>query len=346
MINNLYEEVKKELSKQNKYVIDNNVRWGLLVLFYLKYLCDKKKYKFEDVIRSDSIEPFLSIDIPNSYYKVKYKDSKLNKLLSQIENEDLNKLIIEYINYIQKDKLNLIDDTKKKIVFTNAYNLINYDKLGKTTYISYNDDLSKIGLKTYQLFDEMLKVKNKYLSNIEDAKVDKNTLIYLYDDIIGYRYRQTEYIISKIYSYVVKNRKTSIILETEYKRIAKLKYESDYSFLNKVLIMKNSDTVYLYFNYKKSDLISIIMYDEEKIKSIDKLKEKLLKDRRQKDVLIKVSREEVKSNSGRIGFKIYQDKDEKKRTIQKIVDENSYLTDKLSKINDIIKEEINKLINK
>ena len=80
---------------------------------------------------------------------------------------------------------------------------------------------------------------------------------------------------------------------------------------------------------------------------MDKLEQIIKLNRKQKDVLVKVTPEDIRQNNYRLGFKLYQTEMKgENKSINELVDENTKLVDLLANINQDIELELNKLINK
>ena len=101
------------------------------------------------------------------------------------------------------------------------------------------------------------------------------------------------------------------------------------------------------FDNIESTEISIINYDKDKINSLDKLYNIIKTNRKQKDILVKTTYNELRENNLRIGFNLYQlEKENKVRDINKIIDENTRLLEQLNDINEDVENYWNKLFTK
>jgi len=117
-------------------------------------------------------------------------------------------------------------------------------------------------------------------------------------------------------------------------------------YMSKVLLFDEANT-FVYYENKKDDKVSIINYNKDKINSLEKLNKIIEINRKQKDILVKTTIEDIKNNCYRIGFRLYQEASvDSTRNINEIVDENTRLIDRLARLNNEIEQEINKLINR
>ena len=345
MYSELSEAISKKLKKVRKYISNSDLEYFYIMLLYLKYLCDNNKYTYEEVIKEKSIEKYIKEFSPllKGIYNL-YKDTDVNKLLTFIQFEDLKNLIYNFIDSYKINKIDIIDNNKKVIYLTNSYPFSIYDVNGGILYSNYDSvRINERKCELFKLIDKMLNIKNAYKTQIDKNDVLEDSLIYIYDDTLKYRYIKSINILECVYKYVRNFPNNKLIFETKYNKIATLKYRFYYERLRRVIMLNKSDTVYLEYNTDLSNKVSIIMYDSTKDINLKKIIEN---DRKQKDILVKVTLDEICENNGKIGFRIYQNKSKETRNINDIVDENSRLINNLTIINEIIKEEVDKLINR
>ena len=215
-----------------------------------------------------------------------------------------------------------------------------YDKYGKTTYI-YPYDKDDY-FDNYKILDEILGINNKYIKE-KDIKIDNYKYLYIFDNTPRYRSdrHDNEYTIIDKYIDKIDN----IILYTNYNKINNVRSCRHLLRYMKTIIIDNNRAIVI-FNKEMNDEISIINYNSNKI-SKDKLLSIVNNNRKQKDVLVKTSLDEIGNNNYRIGFNLYQlDNNDKVKDINKIVDENTDYLERLNKINQTVETEINKLLNK
>lgn len=69
--------------------------------------------------------------------------------------------------------------------------------------------------------------------------------------------------------------------------------------------------------------------------------------RKQKDILVKITKQDIINNNYRIGFNLYQlEKTNKIKDINKIVDQNTRYLQRLNTLNQQVETQINKLLNR
>ena len=313
-------------------------------LIYLKYLCDNGEYKYEEVIDNKSLYE-LNKDIVylKRFFVRDFKDEMLyiNRLLIRIKDVDIKTLLIEFLKYI--DKAIYFHDNDDKICYINFnLNFYNcYNDKGNATYI-YNKPY-EANYKIFKAFDDILGVKNEYVLYNNDVKIKNYDYVYVLDDIPKYRIG-THNIFEDIFPYIVNN--GNVVLYTNYNKISNFNNgRRFYKCIKKVIL--NDNKAYILFNRDTSNKeISIINYND-KIEDAVKLYNIIKNNRKQKDVLVKISYQDLVDNNMRIGFKLYQiEKPNKIRNINKIVDENTRYLKRLNIINDIVEQEINILLNK
>ena len=343
MLNNLIEVIEKELTKKYGYITDYMVENRTLDLFVLKYYCDNNILKYQDVIKEDNVQ---ELEIPNND-GIKLINIDFAKYVSIIEYEDLGDLIKEYVNR-RTIGINFIKSNDKKVCLTSKMCKEVYDLNGNTTYIIDKFIENKFYIPYYKFFDKVLGLENKYL-NYKDISIIDYNYLYVFDYSPKYRfirYSDTDpYEI--IRENILKNKDLKIVLQANYKKISNM---SDarfiLKFLNKIIFF-DDDNTFIFYNSKSNDKISVINYNKDKVKDLNKLYEIIDNDRKLKDVLIKIKSDDIRSNYYRIGFNLYQEGiNEDKRNINEIVDENTRLIERLSSINKTIEQEVNKLINR
>ena len=183
----------------------------------------------------------------------------------------------------------------------------------------------------------------KYQEYIIDdtSKPEDFDYVYIYDDIP--RYLSKKYsVYDTIHLNIIRNK--NVVLYTTYHKISNFSEgRIDAKYLNKIII-DHADTIML-FSYDTNDEISIISTD--KITDRSKIDSIIKNNRKQKDVLIKITHQTLKENNLRIGFKLYQlENNAKLKDINKIVDENTRYLEKLNRINEKVEREINILLNR
>lgn len=343
MINNLKDEIRNEILKETKYVSEHRVDTNLIYLLALKYYCDKSLLSYEQLIKETTEE---NINIEEDFIITKSDKLRILKLLPLIQYENLQELVKDYLK-TNKIGINLIDNSHKKICLCNRIKKFIYDMTGNTTYIIDKFDLDKEEIIIFQFFDKALNLDNKY-SKYEDIIFENYHYVYIYDDTPKYRFikENSNDIYPLIRQILKKNNDLKIILHTDYKKISNIKQSRlIMKYMSKVLL--DEETAFIFYEKKDNNKVSIINYNKDKIYSFDKLLQIIDNDRKQKDILVKTTTEDIINNHYRIGFKLYQSSIiEKARNINEIVDENTKLIEELSTINKRIEQEINKLINR
>ena len=342
MINELKEDVIKFLKQNSKIVNPYTTEIFVFYLIYLKYLCDTNVYKYEEVINNETLSDILPTDNYSLKKKLNNDNIQLNKLLRNISTIDAKKLMLEYIN-LYDNNLPIYDENKERLLIKydsilRPTDLSNYDITGKTTYIVNKE----VYYEYFNIVDKILGVNNKYLKE-EEIDFSKYQELCIVDSRPKYRYIKENNIYDDIHKYI--NKVDKVILYTKYSKISNFK-EGRYLLSHLKDVILYGDKAILIF-VKNSEEISIINYDTDKIKTIDKLKSIVNNNKKQKGILIKTNKDEILDNNSRIGFSLYElDKNSEIKDINKIVDENTELLEELNRINSTVEEEINKLLNR
>ena len=339
MIEELRNDVSRLLKITNRITNHRFTDPFVLYLIYLKHLCDTNKYKYEEVINDNNLYDLFSF--VETFKKTNKEEFPINKLLRNISIYDSKELVKEFLANFET-LMAIYDSKKERIFIINRYaastDFIGYDQDGLTTYIPKREH----EYEYFKAIDEILGIKNKYLKEA-DIKLDKYNYLCVYDTKPKYRFIKDNNEYDLIYDYLHKI--DNVILYTTYSKISNFKDGRRILRYLKTVILYE-DRAIMIFN-KDATATSIINYDPEKIKSIDKLKSIIENNRKQKDVLVKTSFEEIISNNSRIGFSLYElDKSEEIKDINKIVDQNTRLLEGLNRINETVEQEINKLLNR
>jgi len=320
--------------------------WNIFIayLIYLKYLCDKGKYNYEEVIDSDDLYDITTEVKYLKRYIIRYMSGdmlSINRIMVKIKDIDTKELLIGFLDYIDKAIYFHSDSDKVCYIGFDLYNYNYYDDKGNSTYII--NDVYQDNYNIFKVFDEILGINNNYICD-KDTDIKDFDYVYLYDDIPRYRTRNNN-IFEVIYEYIKNN--NNVILCTNYNKISNFSSGRIVSKYLKTIILNNSNTTTLLFNDDNSNgNISIINYDE-RIGSTSKLYNIIKSNRKQKDILVKINYKDFVDNNMRIGFKLYQiEKPNKIKDINKIVDENTRYLKRLNSINNIVEQEINILLNR
>ena len=347
MINNLISELENLLKKYQGFTSNGQINKNMLYLIYLKYLCEKKVYNYEDVIDNNG---YTKINVPIIERMLLKKDIPINSLLRNISYCDVKDLLKEYIKIYQIDEIYPIKE--KRIVYdlvnscgSNFYDLdlSSYDVDGNTIYI-YDDKVINNSYELYHLFDEILENNNEYFG-MQGMDFTKSNYLYIYDNMPKYRFIKNDNIYNKTLELLKKI--NNIVIYSKYAKIGNFKEGRIIIHYLSTIIIRNENVALLINKDNEFNDVAIINYNDDKISSIDKLKEISEKRRKQKDVLTKVTYEDIRHNNMRIGFNLYQMQDDQEiQDINKLVDNNTQLLASLNDLNIIVEEEFNKIINK
>ena len=340
MIADLEEALRKKLKAQKVYPASYTIEKQLISLLILKYLCEQNKESYSQLIKKGILEKWtyqideLTIIVSNLH----------TSLLALIQYENLEDLVREYLD-TKKLEPNIFNKDAKKLAICSHFSKKTYDILGNTTYIIDKLNPSTRGIFYFKFFDLVLGNNNQYLKY---DKIDFNdyNYLYVYDYNAKFNFiRNNENdALDLIWHILWHNSHLEIVLDTNYSKIAVMKNASFMLHNITKIILCNDDTVYIYFHKLAKDKISIINWQNQ---SLEKLEQIIKLNRQQKDVLVKVTPEEIKENNYRIGFKLYQTEiKEENKSINELVDENTKLVNKLASINKNIELELNKLINR
>ena len=339
-MNDLLKDIEEFENRYNFQFSDSRKIILIEYLIHLKYLCDKDIYKYEDVIEKEEIYD-ISLDTNRlSYHNLKSK-LPINTLLLKIKKKNIKKLLLELLDYIDKP-IEFNNDKDKVLYIDLSHDIIHYyNRYGNGTYIS------KISIRLYQTFkafDEILGINNTYIEKQDISDYKDYDYVYIFDDIPKYRLNRYDNIYNDI-NKLIRNNK-NIILYTNYSKISNFSDGRIISRYIKTIILNNTKAIMIFNNIESTE-ISIINYDKDRINSLDKLYSIIKTNRKQKDILVKTTYNELKENNLRIGFNLYQlEKENKVRDINKIIDENTRLLEQLNDINEDVENYWNKLFTK
>lgn len=120
--------------------------------------------------------------------------------------------------------------------------------------------------------------------------------MYICDNTPRYRFiRNSD---NDIYNFInnilIRDKKIKMVLHTDFKKISNMK-QARYlvNYISKVVFYDEKNT-YLYFEIKDNNQVSIINYNRDKIKSLVKSHQIIENDRKQKDILVKTTIEDIK----------------------------------------------------
>lgn len=336
MIDKLEKDIINMLKRNRVGLSINNF---IIYIITMKYYIEKGTYKYEDVIMNEKLYEINKEIIRINKLHILEDDLYINKLLKDYKDISSKELLIEYLDSLNSPiKLNNNEEESIAIGIPGSIYLF-YDRYGKTTYIYPNN--KEDYFDNYKILDEILDINNKYIYE-KDIEIDNYKYLYIFDNTPRYRSDRYDNEYTIIDKYVDKI--DNIILYTNYNKISNLR-ACRYLLRNIKTIIINFDRAIIIFNKDINNEISIINYNNDISK--DKLLSIVNNNRKQKDVLVKTSVDEIRKNNYRIGFNLYQlENNDKVKDINKIVDENTDYLERLNRINQTVETEINKLLNK
>ena len=340
MIEELREALKRRLTTQKGYASSYTIERQIMALLVLKYLCDQGQESYPELIKNGNIEHW-SYTIDEYIFIV---NNLLTSFLALIQYENLEDLVKEYLNS-HKLRPNIINKEAPKLAICSSFTEATYDILGNTIYIIDKFNTSTNGLFSFKFYDLVLGNNNQYLSYDKIDFTNYNYLYFYNHHIKYYFIRNNENDgFDLINSILHKNSQIEILLDTDYSKISVIKNAS--LMLDKIakIILFNDNTAYIYFNNLAKDKISIINWSNDDITKLDQI---MKLNRKQKDVLVKVTPKEIRENNYRIGFKLYETRlENENKSINELVDENTALVNRLANLNKDIELELNQLINR
>ena len=372
----MYEKVIKKLRRAIPYrktFKDKNIDFEAIGLYdyiyilciYFKKLCEEGRYKYEDIskLTLEEAENKVHREHYLRFLNIKYKIRDVMKDLKSYDNSELVFSLLKAHNH--ELGISLYDFSERKDCYIYSYNISCYDPFGNTTYIAH-DTFSR---DVFEMLDIILGISNTYIQLLKTNpyKPVSNNIFICFNKIIVFKEESfLKKMINDIRLFLEDNK--SVMLKTEYKYISKLDKEFAYLGIDKVIMDKNIDDSIISFkaydnsiisfkaydnstinyNINRSRPISLILYDSNNIKTINQLKELIKKDEENPDNLIKVNLFDLEKYNYRIGFRLYsmKDKVEIVKELNELVDANNKLLNHLNEIDKLIKEEIDKLINK
>jgi len=336
MIDKLIFEIEKAIKSQRKYASSYSIQDNLFKLLVLKYYCDNDIFSYKEIISKKTLE-----EIPSPIEDKKIHDIENTHLLATIQYCDLKQIIKEYIKTQISD---FIDWDKEKLYIVTDLNFENYDITGKTTYVIDQFYISKREIEKFKILDKILEINNKYVE-LKEVDIPKYNSIIIYENepiYKVYRRENNEYMLIED---IINRTNTEVLLQTSFKRISNIKEARRTLKYLSYVVLYDDEKVFLNFKRKENDKISIIDYNKNKINSIEKLKRIIENNRKQEDVLVKVTEQDIRNNYYRIGFKLYQEGYEKKEiNINELAEDNAKMIEQLAILDKKIQAEINKLM--
>lgn len=195
--------------------------------------------------------------------------------------------------------------------------------------------------ETFKIFDKILNINNNYIL-LNDLNNYNYDYIYIYDNTLRFS-KSSDNLLETINKFL--NISKNIILIARYNKISNFREGRFLTRFIKLILLDNKKAIIHFKKNKDNDEVTIINIDN--IKDKNKILNIIKNNRKQKDILIKITYQDIRNNNYRIGFNLYQlEKTNKVKDINKIVDDNTKYLEKLNKINQIVEIEINKLLNR
>ncbi len=341
MIPSILEELRGIERQKNLRFIGKKENTFIAYLIYLKYLCDKKDYSYDDVIENERLYEIMPDIIRMNRYFLKEDKLPVNRILIQLRKYNIKDLLLEFLSYVHKPIY--LHEDKDKIAYLNIEsNLFSfYHEKGNATYYMKSIDASRYEI--FKVFDEILGIHNDYVVD-QELKVEDFNYVYIFDDIPRFRKNSNkENIFDQVRRYMLHNE--NVVLITNYNKISSFR---EGRFLARGIQTILLDHLNATIHFKdQSDKKEITIINHNQIKDSNQLKRIIKNNRKQKGVLLKITLDDLIENHYRIGFHLYElEKTHVIKDINKIVDENTYYLERLNHINEKVEKEINKLLNR
>lgn len=338
MIDELFQEIKDILLKHKVHI--GNPTSYVAYLIHLKYLCEENVYSFEEVVSNDFVYPLNK----ETRRILKFNEGlklPINKLLFNVRNLSSKELLEEFLNTLEKPLYlhQNYDSIAYLEIESNLYEY--YNPFGNATYIMRMSEY----YETFQIFDKILNIQNHYVL-FDDAKNNIKSYhfdyLYIYDNTLRFR-KTSDDLLEEIQKFFpIMNH---VILMARYSKISNFREGRFLTKYIKTIILDNKRAIIHFQKEKDNEEITIINTDSVKDKS--KLLSIIKNNRKQKDVLLKITHQDIRDNNYRIGFHLYTlEKTNKIKDINKIVDENTNYLEQLNRINQTVEVEINRLLNR
>lgn len=346
----IIDEIKKKVYHgEKKYYIVRTIKYQYLLLLYLKFKCNEKG--ITDFTNQEKLKTIISDDKLSIY--AFFFEHELHELLIHLQNSNIQELLNDFIpevDYNQFEKIdNLFIYKKDKVVY--LYKELVY---ANRLVIGQTDSSNLLLTKIYNMIDEMKGRERIFYNKLDNVNLKEFDTIVIVDNEPPYRYISSPNdfidIISEIFL-SVREFKGRIILKTSYSNISIIK--KNYlirNYLSKAILYENSninDAILIFSNTDKPDKTSIIMINKDIEDDYNQIKKIIDEDVPDNSCLIRIDPEVIISNNSRIGFKMYlANKTEEVKSINDIIDENTIITEKITRLNKKIQQEMDKLISK
>ena len=316
------ETLKEALKANNKLYSER----ALLYLIILKYKCDQGEYNIEDIINS-----FIVDDL--SYLIRNTRDTAgINKCLANVKDLNPKEALLELLSDI-KNRSKIKIPNNSIIANINDNDINYYDPTGNSAYVEKAYSIERNELKTFNLMDEILEIHNTYLS-IEDI-YKKNNYDYLYIPSLSFSFDYNYKLnILDIINDNINNYKEIVLIPRANKVLNFTKGKNLIKYLNKIIFKYNAELHFI--NKKENNNINIIVYHYPNLL--------LNKEEPEKEEFI-ITEEEVKENHYRLGYQIYKLSKSPRNSTSVIQEENERYISQVERLNELIKEDLEKLFN-
>lgn len=341
MISSILDELRGIERQKNLRFIGRYENTFLAYLIYLKYLCDKNEYSYDDVIENEDLYDIMPDIIRMNRFYLKKDKLPINRILIQLRKLDIKDLLVEFLEHIEKPIY--LHEEKDKIAYLNIESELFsfYQSNGEATYYMRSVDASRYDI--FKVFDEILGIHNYYVID-HNLKIEDYNYVYIYDDVPRFRKSSgRENIFDQVRKYLIHNE--NVVLITNYNKISSFR---DGRFIVRAIqtILLDDVKATIHFS-NQSEKKDITIINQNQIKDFLQLQKIIKNNRKQKGILLKITFDDLIENHYRIGFHLYElEKSSKIKDINKIVDENTGYLERLNHINEKVEKEINKLLNR
>ena len=339
MIPSILEELRGIEKQKNLRFIGRRENTFLAYLIYLKYLCDKKEYSYDDVIENDQLYDIMPEVVRINRYYLNDDTLPINRILIQLKRLDVKDLLLEFLDYVEKPIY--LHGKNDRVAYVNIESELFsfYQDKGEASYYMRNIDAPRYEI--FKVFDEILGVHNYYKAD-KDLKIEGFQYIYIYD-VPRFRKNTRENIFDQVRRYLFHNE--NVVLITNYNKISNFR-EGRFIVRGIQTILLDDIKATIHFS-NQSERKDITIINQNQVKDSEQLLKIIKNNRKQKGVLLKITVDDLIENHYRIGFHLYElEKTSKIKDINKIVDENTGYLERLNYINEKVEKEINKLLNR
>lgn len=334
-------EIKKKLiTEKRKYVSTTLANDNYILLLYLRSLCNKNK--LSDYQNKKSLLEIIPKKKKKLYENFFEKD--LNELLIYFQNHDINDLTKAFT---EKYNYNIFDDIENLFIKKEEKTCYLFNVLKNNNNLIYFGINYEIKILLYEMLDKINFTKRNIVTNLKDINLNVVDNLVIIDEEPVYRYIQNENIIDKVSNIFNEYNEFNgnIILKTSYSKVSKLKNNQLINYLVNVCLYEKKQDAILVFNRKcNSEFVNIVMINDSNYTNI---KDIINNTEENSEYLLKVPKRVIISNNYRLGFNMYlPNRTEEVKSINDIIDENTRITEEITRLNKLIQQEMDKLISK